>query len=141
MEVDWNCKEIKVTMGDVKFSVYPEFGCPKTRFVQGITSRFGGLVWVSAGPEGSKISVPVPDSSSGTLAGDGSSEGKCSYVADFVSAALERDVPIFVSGTVGDRIELSLEFVSSSANSVSDNERIPCSASSNGEYTAPRSEF
>ena len=141
MEVDWNCKEIEVTMGDTKFSVYPEFGCPKTRLVQGIVSRFGGLAWVSAGPEGSKISVPVPDSSSGTLAGDGSSEGKCSYVADFVSAALERDVPIFVSGTVGDRIALSLEFVSNSSNSISDNERIPCSTSSNGEYTAPRSEF
>ena len=141
MEVDWNCKEIKVTMGDMKFSVYPEFGCPKTRLVQGIVSRFGGLAWVYAGPEGSKLSVPMPDSSSGTLAGDGSSEGKCSYVADFVSAALEHDVPVFVSGTVGDRIALSLEFVSNSSNSVSDNERIPCSASSNGEYTAPRSEF
>ena len=141
MEVDWNCKEIKVTMGDTKFSVYPEFGCPKTRLVQGITSRFGGLAWISAEPEGSKISIPVPDSSSCTLAGDGSSEGKCSYVADFVSAALECDIPVFVSGTVGDRIALSLEFVSNSANSVSDNERITCSASSNGEYTAPRSEF
>lgn len=140
MEVDWNCKEIKVTMGDTKFSVYPEFGCPKTRLVQGIVSRFGGLAWISAGPEGSKLSVPVPNSS-GTLAGDGSREGEYSYVADFVSAALERDVPVFVSGTVGDRIALSLEFVSSSTNSVSDNERIPCSASSNGEYHAPRSEF
>ena len=141
MEVDWNCKEIKVTMGDTKFSVYPEFGCPKTRLVQGIVSRFGGLAWVSAEPEGSKISIPVPDSSSCTLAGDGSSEGKCSYVAEFVSAALEHDVPVFVSGTVGDRIAFSLEFISNSANSVSDNERIPCSTSTNGEYHAPRSEF
>lgn len=141
MEVDWNCKEIKVTMGDMKFSVYPEFGCPKTRLVQGIVSRFGGLAWVSAEPEGYKLSVPVPDSSSGDFAGNGSSDGKCSYVADFVSAALEHDIPVFVSGTVGDRIALSLEFVSSSANPVSDNERIPCSASPNGEYTAPRSEF
>ena len=141
MEVDWNCKEIKVTMGDTKFSVYPEFGCPKTRLVQGIVSRFGGLAWISAEPEGSKISIPVPDSLSCTLAGDGSSEGKCSYVADFVSAALECDIPVFVSGAVGDRIALSLEFVSSSADSVSDNERISCSASSNGEYTTPRSEF
>lgn len=140
MEVDWNCEEIKVTMGDTKFSVYPDFGCPKTRLVQGIVSRFGGLAWVSAGPEGSKLSVPVPNSS-GTLAGDGSREGEYSYVADFVSAALKRDDPIFVSGTVGDRIALSLEFVSNSTNSVSDNERIPCSSSSNGEYHAPRSEF
>lgn len=140
MEVNWNCKEIKVAMGDTKFSVYPEFGCPKTRLIQGIVSRFGGLAWISAGPEGSKLSVPVPNSS-GALAGDGSREGEYSYVADFVSAALERDVPIFVSGTVGDRIALSLEFVSSSTNSVSDNERISCSASSNGEYHAPRSEF
>ena len=140
MEVNWNCKEIKVDMGDMKFSVYPEFGCPKTRLVQGIVSRFGGLAWISAGPEGSKLSVPVPNSS-GTLAGAGSREGEYSYVADFVSAALERDDPIFVSGTVGDRIALSLEFVSSSTNSVSDNERIPCSSSSNGEYHAPRSEF
>ena len=140
MEVDWNCEEIKVTMGDTKFSVYPDFGCPKTRLVQGIVSRFGGLAWVSAGPEGSKLSVPVPNSSS-TLAGDGSREGEYSYVADFVSAALKRDDPIFVSGTVGDRIALSLEFVSNSTNSVSDNERIPCSSSSNGEYHAPRSEF
>lgn len=140
MEVNWNCKEIKVAMGDTKFSVYPEFGCPKTRLIQGIVSRFGGLAWISAGPEGSKLNVPVPNSSC-ILAGDGSREGEYSYVADFVSAALERDDPIFVSGTVGDRIALSLEFVSSSTNSVSDNERIPCSASSNGEYHAPRSEF
>lgn len=140
MEVNWNCKEIKVDMGDMKFSVYPEFGCPKTRLIQGIVSRFGGLAWISAGPEGSKLRVPVPNSS-GTLAGDGSREGEYSYVADFVSAALERDDPIFVSGTVGDRIALSLEFVSNSTNSVSDNERIPSSASSNGEYHAPRSEF
>lgn len=141
MEVDWNCKEIKVTMGDTKFSVYPEFGCPKTRLVQGIVSRFGGLAWVSAGPEGSKLSIPAPDSSSCTLAGDGSSEGKCSYVADFVSAALERDVPVFVSGTVGDRIALSLEFISSSENPVSDNERIMCSTSCDGSCPVPRSEF
>lgn len=140
MEVNWNCKEIKVAMGDTKFSVYPEFGCPKTRLIQGIVSRFGGLVWISAGPEGSKLNVPVPNSS-GTLAGDGSREGEYSYVADFVSAALERDDPIFVSSTVGDRIALSLEFVFNPTNSVSDNERIPCSASSNGEYHAPRSEF
>lgn len=141
MEVNWNCKEIKVAMDDIKFSVYPEFGCPKTRLIQGIVSRFGGLAWISAGPEGSKLSVPVPNSSSGALAGDGSREGEYSYVADFVSAALERDDPVFVSSTVGDRIALSLEFVSSSTNSVSDNERIPCSASSNEEYHAPRSEF
>ena len=140
MEVNWNCKEIKVDMGDTKFSVYPEFGCPKTRLIQGIVSRFGGLAWISAGPEGSKLSVPVPNSS-GTLAGDGSREGEYSYVADFVSAALERDDPIFVSGTVGDRIALSLEFVSNSTNSVSDDERIPCSASSNGDYHAPSREF
>lgn len=140
MEVDWNCEEIKVTMGDTKFSVYPDFGCPKTRLVQGIVSHFGGLAWISAGPEGSKLSIPIPNSS-GTLAGDGSREGEYSYVADFVSAALERDDPVFVSGTVGDRIALSLEFISNPTNSVSDNERIPCSASSNGEYHAPRSEF
>ena len=141
MEVNWNCKEIKVTMGDTKFSVYPEFGCPKTRLVQGIVSRFGGLAWIYTEFGGSKLSIPAPDSSSGSLAGDGSVEGKCSYVADFVSAALERDVPVFVSSTVGDRIALSLEFISSSENSVSDNERIPCSTSTNGEYHAPRSEF
>lgn len=141
MEVNWNCQEIKVAMGDVRFSVYPTFGCPKTRFVQGVVSRFGGLAWISVGPEGSELRVPVPDPSSGNLAGDGSGEGRCSCVADFVSSALERDVPVFVSGTVGDRVALSLEFVSGSADSVSDNERIPCSPSHDGGCSAPRSAF
>ena len=141
MEVNWNCKEIKVAMGDMKFSVYPEFGCPKTRVIQGIVSRFGGLAWISTEFGGSKLSIPAPDSSSGSLAGDGSTEGKCSYVVDFVSAALKRDIPVFVSGTVGDRIALSLEFISNSENPVSDNERIMCSTSCDGSCPVPRSEF
>lgn len=141
MEVNWNCQEIKVAMGDVRFSVYPTFGCPRTRFVQGIVSRFGGLAWISAGPEGSGLRVPVPDPSSGSLAGNGSEEGGCSCVADFVSDALALDVPVFVSGTAGDRVALSLEFVSGSADAVSDDERIPCSPSNDGGCPAPRSEF
>ena len=58
MEVNWNCKEIKVAMGDMKFSVYPEFGCPKTRVVQGIVSRFGGLAWIYTEFGGSKLAFP-----------------------------------------------------------------------------------
>ena len=103
MTIDFTAKELEVTLvpfgkdsirragrGLVRhFTVHPEFGNPKTRFVQGVADKVGGRIlyleaWLPGGNEATNV-LAVPMTRGSSMNGGGTSEGELRYAADFAA--------------------------------------------------------
>lgn len=110
--MNWNANEIKVTLGNTgTFSVYPKYGCPMTRLVQNLATAVGGMLWLTFESGDSRITLPVPNPASRTMAGSGTSEGLARYAANAIENAVDNGSKVFASSTTGTPVELTFEFV------------------------------
>ena len=92
MTIDFTANELEVTLipygrtearkagGDVRrrFTVHPQFGNPKTRFVQGIADKIGGrVIYLEAWANGHVVHTrPVPRTRGSHANGAGIREGE-----------------------------------------------------------------
>ena len=100
------------------FCVHSDYGSPKTRFVQGIADKVGGPViyletW-TRGPGKPAQCVPVSEFRGANANGRGGYEGILSNAADFVNAALARDIKVTAMGSARIRYEITAKCSSGS---------------------------
>lgn len=115
MTIDFTAGELEVTLvpygrtearktgGDVRhrFTVHPQFGYPKTRFVQGIADKVGGtILYLEAWTGGHVANVlPVPRTRGIRANGTGTSEGDLQYAAAFAATAAARNYDVVAVGS------------------------------------------
>ena len=115
MTIDFTANELEVTLvpygqtearkagGDVRrrFTVHPQFGNPKTRFVQGIADKVGGKIrYLEAWAGGHAVNtLPVPRTRGTRANGPGTREGDLRYAADFAASAAARGYDVIAIGS------------------------------------------
>lgn len=115
MTIDFTANELEVTLvpygrtearkagGDVKrrFTVHPQFGNPKTRFVQGIADKVGGMIlYLETWTGGHVVNVlPVPRTRGSHANGSGEGEGELQYAANFAANAAARGYDVIAVGS------------------------------------------
>lgn len=95
------------------FCVHTDYGAPKTRFIQGIADKVGGLVvyfeaW-RPGKDAPTQCIPVTEFRGTGANGGGASEGNLMNAADFVDAALSRGYAVTAVGPSRVRYEISVK--------------------------------
>lgn len=93
--------------------MHTDYGAPKTRFVQGIADKTGGLVvyfeaW-RPGDERPSQCIPVTGFRGVEANGSGQNEGNLMYAADFVDNALGRGYAVTAVGSSRIRYEISVK--------------------------------
>ena len=115
MTIDFTANELEVTLvpygrtearkagGDVRrrFTVHPQFGSPKTRFVQGIADKVGErILYLEAWAGGHVVNtLPVPRTRGSHANGSGKREGELQYAADFAAGAVVRGYDVIAVGS------------------------------------------
>lgn len=115
MTIDFTANELEVTLipygrtearkagGDVRrrFTVHPQFGNPKTRFVQGIADKIGGrVIYLEAWAGGHVVNtLPVPRTRGSHANGTGIREGELRYAADFAANAVVLGYDVIAVGS------------------------------------------
>ena len=81
-------KPIRVTVGTVSSTVYPKYGCPKTRMAKAIISAGGDSPVIVLTDSKIKKSIPIPLLSGLRFEGSGESEGTIATLSSLVAACL-----------------------------------------------------
>ena len=83
------------------FTVHPQFGNPRTRFVQGIADKVGGrILYLEAWAGGHVVdTLPVPRTRGSRANGSGTKEGDLRYAADFAASAMVRGYDVIAVGS------------------------------------------
>lgn len=118
--ITFNCVEVLSTLTELDppegakpkvetFSVFPDYGMPKTRFVQALCAKMKGPVtyFEVMNPADGSTTGPHPIFGSlGCLAGQDGSEGQGAYFATLVQRALDAQHKVLVFGA--DRVKYVL---------------------------------
>lgn len=109
-------KPIRVTVGTVSSTVYPKYGCPKTRMAKAIISAGGDSPAIVLTDSEIRKSIPIPLLSGLRFEGSGESEGTIATLSSLVAACL--DVGRYELSVNGNKI--TLENVECATDPVSD---------------------
>ena len=82
-------KPIRVTVGTVSSTVYPKYGCPKTRVAKAIVSAGGDSPAIVLTDSKIGKSIPIPLLSGLRFEGSGESEGTIATLSSLVAACLD----------------------------------------------------
>lgn len=93
------------------FCVHSDYGCPRTRFAQGIADKVGGpVIYLETWTEGSDKPtqcVPVSEFRGTNANGFGGSEGVLCNAADFVNAAMTKNIMVTAMGSARIRYKIT----------------------------------
>ena len=109
-------KPIKVTVGTVSSTIYPKYGCPKTRVAKAIVSAGGDSPAIVLTDSKMKESIPIPLLSGLRFEGSGESEGTLATLSSLIAACLDDSkYELTVNGS-----KITLENIECVADPVSD---------------------